>query len=116
MTDDQAYEGKGHLAQQLTLPDKVRYQYDLSWQSTPNFAFRFFAENNSAASKQNAYELIFNSQGMEIRRYPDNTQSALRHHKPEPCRHPAGTKTKKINQHLKKNQSTLICVPIRAKA
>ena len=77
MTDDQAYEGKGHLAQQLTLPDKVRYQYDLSWQSTPNFAFRFFAENNSAASKQNAYELIFNSQGMEIRRYPDNTQSAL---------------------------------------
>ena len=78
MTGDQAYEGKGHLAQQLTLPDKVRYQYDLSWQTTPNFAFRFFAENNSAASKQNTYELIFNSEGMEIRRYPDNTNSALR--------------------------------------
>ena len=78
MTGDQAYEGKGHLAQQLTLPDKVRYQYDLSWQTTPNFAFRFFSENNSAASKQNTYELIFNSEGMEIRRYPDNTNSALR--------------------------------------
>ena len=78
MTGDQSYEGKGHLAQQLTLPDKVRYQYDLSWQTTPNFAFRFFSENNSAASKQNTYELIFNSEGMEIRRYPDNTNSALR--------------------------------------
>jgi hypothetical protein len=77
MNGDQSYEGKGHLAQQLTLPDKVRYQYDLRWQTTPNFAFRFFAENDSAASKQNTYELIFNSEGLEIRRYPDNTRSAL---------------------------------------
>jgi len=77
MNGHQSYEGKGHLAQQLTLPDKVRYQYDLRWQTTPNFAFRFFAENNSAASKQNTYELIFNSEGLEIRRYPDNTRSAL---------------------------------------
>jgi hypothetical protein len=106
MTDDQAYEGKGHLAQQLPLPDKVRYQYDLSWQSTPNFAFRFFAENNSAASKQNAYELIFNSEGMEIRRYPDNTQSALRVISLSPADIQQGQKQKKsINIDLRADKS-----------
>ena len=106
MTDDQTYEGKGHLAQQLPLPDKVRYQYDLSWQSTPNFAFRFFAENNSAASKQNAYELIFNSEGMEIRRYPDNTQSALRVISLSPADIQQGQKQKKsINIDLRADKS-----------
>lgn len=106
MTDDQAYEGKGHLAQQLPLPDKVRYQYDLSWQSSPNFAFRFFAENNSAASKQNAYELIFNSEGMEIRRYPDNTQSALRVISLSPADIQQGQKQKKsINIDLRADKS-----------
>ena len=97
MTDDQAYEGKGHLAQQLPLPDKVRYQYDLSWQSTPNFAFRFFAENDSAASKQNTYELIFNSQGMEIRRYPDNTNSAL----------PIGSLSPAVIQKIQKQKKSI---------
>ena len=106
MTGDQAYEGKGHLAQQLTLPDKVRYQYDLSWQSTPNFAFRFFAENNSAASKQNAYELIFNSKGMEIRRYPDNTQIALDIISLSPADIQQGQKQKKsINIDLRADKS-----------
>ena len=106
MTGDQAYEGKGHLAQQLTLPDKVRYQYDLSWQSTPNFAFRFFAENNSAASKQNAYELIFNSKGMEIRRYPDNTQIALDIISLSPADIQQGQKQKKsINIDLRVDKS-----------
>lgn len=106
MTDDQTYQGKGHLAQQLPLPDKVRYQYDLSWQSTPNFAFRFFAENNSAASKQSTYELIFNSGGMEIRRYPDNTQSALRVISLSPADIQQGQKQKKsINIDLRADKS-----------
>ena len=113
MTDDQAYEGKGHLAQQLTLPDKVRYQYDLSWQSTPNFAFRFFAENNSAASKQNAYELIFNSKGMEIRRYPDNTQIALDIISLSPADIQQGQKQKKS---INKKSINMIYVSIKAKA
>ena len=106
MTDDQAYEGKGHLAQQLTLPDKVRYQYDLSWHTAPNFAFRFFAENDSAASKQNTYELIFNSQGMEIRRYPDNTQIALDIISLSPADIQQGQKPKKsINIDLRADKS-----------
>ena len=69
LSNNYQLEGTGHLAQLLDLPDKARYHYDLHWKNTPNFAFRFFAENNSATSKQNAYELILNSEGLEIRRH-----------------------------------------------
>ncbi len=69
MTDRNHYRGTGHLAQSISLPEKARFQYDLHWQDSPNFAFRFFAETDSANSKQNTYELIYNSEGMEIRRH-----------------------------------------------
>ncbi|MDG1358231.1 MAG: hypothetical protein P8P36_08565 [Akkermansiaceae bacterium] len=69
MTDRHHYRGTGHLAQSISLPEKARFHYDLQWQDSPNFAFRFFAETHSANSKQNTYELIFNSEGMEIRRH-----------------------------------------------
>lgn len=78
MTDDHKYQGTGHLAQLVDYPDKARIRFDLQWDNTPNFAFRFFAEKDSASSKQNTYECIFNSEGLEIRRYLNAKDSAAR--------------------------------------
>lgn len=69
--------GVGALARELTLPDKVRFQFHLSWQKTPNFVFRFCAENNSARQKQNTYELTLNTEGVVINRYPNSTGQVL---------------------------------------
>ena len=78
MTDDFQFQGTGHLAQSVDLPDRARIRYNLQWRKSPNFAFRFFAENDSASSKQNTYELIFNSEGLEIRRYLNDQDRAIR--------------------------------------
>ena len=78
MPMDLHYRGSGYLAQEVILPEKVRFHYELQWQDLPNFAFRFFAENESATKNQNTYELIFNSKGLEIRRYPNDTDRASR--------------------------------------
>jgi len=71
-----SHEGIGSLAQKLDLPENVRFQFKLSWKDVPNFAFRFCAENESATTKQDTYELTFNSAGMQIRRYASDNQPA----------------------------------------
>ena len=68
--------GIGSLAQKLDLPQNLRIQFDLSWKETPNFAFRFCADTNSASTKQGTYELIFNSAGMQISRFESRSQPA----------------------------------------
>lgn len=71
--NDNSYrcEGVGVLARPLDLPKNLSIQFDLTWSTKPNFAFRFCAKNNKAttSSDQDAYELTFNSAGMQIRRY-----------------------------------------------
>ncbi|MBT8037599.1 MAG: hypothetical protein KJO21_08650 [Verrucomicrobiae bacterium] len=67
---------KGTLARKLDLPENVRFNFDLSWKGNPNFAFRFCAETNAATTKQDTYELVFNSAGMQIRRFENSTQPA----------------------------------------
>lgn len=64
------------LAQKLDLPENVRFQFNLAWKQTPNFAFRFCAEKDSPTTKQDTYELLFNSAGMQIRRYENANQPA----------------------------------------
>jgi len=68
------YRGTGFLAQKLELPKDGRCKFDLSWQQRPNFAFRFCAEKgadrNAVQTKQNTYEFILNSEGIQIYRYP----------------------------------------------
>lgn len=66
--------GIGALARKLDLAKNVRFNFDLAWKDTPKFAFRFCAENDSHNTKQNTYEFLFNSAGMQISRYPSSTE------------------------------------------
>ncbi len=66
----------GVLARKLNMPENIRIRFTLAWQDLPNFAFRFCAESNSATRKQDTYELVFNTSGMQIRRYQDTQHSA----------------------------------------
>ena len=77
MTDG-TYTGKGSgvLARELDLPENVRIRFNFAWKDTPNFVFRFCGETDTATTKQDTYELIFNSAGMQIRRYQGNRQYA----------------------------------------
>ncbi len=68
--------GMGMLAEKINLPENVRFQFDLSWKDNPNFAFRFCAENTAASTKQNTYEFLFNSAGMQLSRYESSSQPA----------------------------------------
>ncbi|WP_435895067.1 hypothetical protein [Oceaniferula spumae] len=69
-------KGSGILARELKLPENVRFRFSLAWKDTPNFVFRFCAESDSANTKQDTYEFLFNSAGMQIRRYEGNQQYA----------------------------------------
>jgi len=64
--------GSGTIARKLDLAKNVRFSFDLSWKEKPNFVFRFCAEKNSSMTKQDTYELIFNSTGMQIRRFENS--------------------------------------------
>lgn len=68
--------GTGTLAQKLDMPENVRINFDFAWKESPNFAFRFCGENDSPTTKQDTYELLFNSAGMQIRRYENSKQPA----------------------------------------
>ncbi len=78
LNDEALYAGSGYLAQKLSLPDKARFQFHLSWEKDPNFIFRFCAENTSARQKQNTYELTINPEGVVINRYPNSTGQVLK--------------------------------------
>jgi len=65
-------QGVGTLARQLEQTENLHINFDLTWQSNPNFTFRFCAENNKAHTKQNAYEFTFNSAGINLRRVLKN--------------------------------------------
>ncbi len=70
--------GTSTLAQKLDMPENVRINFDFAWKESPNFVFRFCAEKDSPTTKQDTYELLFNSAGMQIRRYENSKQpSAL---------------------------------------
>lgn len=64
-------EGNGTLARSLELPENLNIHFDLSWNNSPNFVFRFCAKNDKATttSNQDAYELSYNSFGLQIRRF-----------------------------------------------
>lgn len=64
--------GIGTLARPLELPQNLQIRFDLSWKETPIFAFRFCAENDKATTRQNTYELTFNSAGLKISRCKKN--------------------------------------------
>jgi len=66
--------GAGTIARKLDLTRNVRFSFDLAWKEKPNFAFRFCAENDSAMTRQDTYELLFNSAGMQIRRFENSKQ------------------------------------------
>ncbi len=66
--------GAGSIARKLDLTKNVGFSFDLSWKEKPNFVFRFCAENDSAMTKQDTYELLFNSGGMQIRRFENSKQ------------------------------------------
>lgn len=68
--------GTGTLARKLDLPENLRINFNLAWKETPNFSFRFCAENDSPTTKQDTYEFLFNSAGMQIRRYENAKQPA----------------------------------------
>jgi hypothetical protein len=68
--------GTGTLAQKLDMPENVRINFDFAWKESPNFAFRFCAEKDSPTTKQDTYEFLFNSAGMQIRRYENSKQPA----------------------------------------
>jgi hypothetical protein len=68
--------GNSILARKLDLPENVRFNFDLSWKENPNFVFRFCAESDAATTKQDTYEFVFNSAGMQIRRYENSNQPA----------------------------------------
>ncbi|MCP5536723.1 MAG: hypothetical protein H7A51_10915 [Akkermansiaceae bacterium] len=69
-------DSTGTLAEKLDLPENVKFSFNLAWKETPNFAFRFCAANDSPTTKQDTYELLFNSAGMQIRRYENASQPA----------------------------------------
>jgi len=71
-TSDQS----GVLARELPMPENIRIRFDLSWTNTPNFVFRFCAESDSATTKQDTYELTFNTTGIQIRRYKGDKDSS----------------------------------------
>lgn len=68
----------GTLAANPGLPENVRFRFNLAWKQTPNFAFRFCAANNSANTKQDTYELLFNSAGIQISRYQGTSRHPAR--------------------------------------
>lgn len=59
----------GYISKKLDLPENIRIRFDLAWQDTPNFVLRFCAANHAATTKQDTYQLTFNSAGMQIGRY-----------------------------------------------
>jgi len=63
-----ACQGLGTLARQLELPENLRIKFTLHWKNTPDFVFRFCAENDKSTPNQNAYEFIFNSVGIQLNR------------------------------------------------
>lgn len=69
-------KGSGVLSRELDMPENIRLRFDFAWRETPNFAFRFCAESDSATRKQDTYELTFNSAGLQIRRYEGTQQYA----------------------------------------
>lgn len=69
-------KGSGVLAREIEMPENVRIRFDLAWKETPNFIFRFCGETDAATTKQDTYELSFNSAGMQVRRYQGNRQYA----------------------------------------
>lgn len=77
--DENSYVGTGSLAQKIDLPENLRIKFTLGWngEKPPNFVLRFCSEQNSAITKQNTYELSFNSAGMQIRRYLSSTQPSV---------------------------------------
>ncbi|MGB0992971.1 MAG: hypothetical protein ACPG32_10945 [Akkermansiaceae bacterium] len=68
--------GSGQLAREFDLPENFRVQCMLEWQEVPNFSFRFCGENDRSSTKQNTYEFIFNSAGMQLQRYENANQPA----------------------------------------
>lgn len=67
--------GQGTLARELDLPQNIRFQFDISWQQSPNFAFLFCADDATTAIRQSTYEFTFNSAGFQIRRYLKNRKT-----------------------------------------
>lgn len=66
----------GVLARKVAMPENVRIRFNFAWQDTPNFVFRFCAESDTATTKQDCYELTYNSAGMQISRYQGRSQHA----------------------------------------
>lgn len=69
-------QGSGILSRQVEFPQNLRIRFDLSWQNTPNIAFRFCAENDKASTKQDCYEFTFGSAGLQLRRVLTKTTPA----------------------------------------
>jgi len=69
--------GAGTIARKLDLARNVRFNFDLSWKEKPNFVFRFCAENDASMTRQDTYELLFNSAGMQIRRFENSKQPGV---------------------------------------
>ena len=67
-TKGYAIQGPGTLARKLAPAENLHINFDLAWEASPNFIFRFFADTEQARSKQNAYEFAFNSRGIKLQR------------------------------------------------
>ena len=91
----------GTLARELPLPENFHINFDLFWKDSPNFVFRFCADSPKV-TREDTYELIFNTAGIQIRQLKDADQSA-------PIANidlnPASINAKQINIDLKVNRS-----------
>lgn len=65
--------GPGHISRKIDTTGNINISYDLEWDTSVNFTFRFCAANNGVTNKQNSYQLVANHSGIQISRYQSET-------------------------------------------
>lgn len=68
---------RGSIAKQIDIPNNINISYDLEWQTSINFTFKFCADNTGRTEKQNSYHLFINYEGLKITRHQNDTKKTL---------------------------------------
>ncbi|MDC0087962.1 hypothetical protein OAI07_00305 [Akkermansiaceae bacterium] len=68
---------RGSIAKKIETPNNIHIRYDLKWNTSINFTFKFCADNKGAEAKQSAYKLFINYDGVQITRHLNGSEKNL---------------------------------------
>lgn len=58
----------GNIAREVKLPARTRFAFDLSWRSSPNFRFTFYADAVDTDNPANCYELVCQGRHVQLQK------------------------------------------------